>query len=133
MCCMQDVNDLSGTAHNLRKLSSTGGSGGVLDIFYQDWQLELAQNERFFKAVSSLWRHTWADPEAKEFQFTEPFDPTRGYFYLDRAGFRVPDHVSESFKKGSRPLQRSLTPHLDCCPSALWSEGRCPPHAPSHP
>jgi hypothetical protein len=50
---------------------------------------------------------------------------------MDRVGFRVPDAVAEAHarvdpnakKKMKRPLplQRSLTPHLDCCPSSIYS------------
>jgi len=56
-----------------------------------------------------------------------PFDPRRGYFYLDRCGFRVPDRISAQHAKGKRPLQRSLTPHLDCCPAALYTSDKAVP------
>lgn len=155
---LQDVHNLEETAENLRSLSTTGGSGGVLDLFYPPWKLRLAQNPRFFSAISQLWAATYAAPppstrhdeapsstsptqpqdENEEHDINKnddkdkqlyahpygPFDPKQGYFYLDRTGFRVPDHISQRHAKGKRPLQRSLTPHLDCCPSALYSSDK---------
>lgn len=130
----QDVDDLESTAGNLRALSSTGGSGGVLDRYYMPWKLHMHQNPRFFQAVSQLWAATFAacpnndDPEHARVYSNHPFgpfDPSKGYAYIDRVGFRVPDRVAQLHRKGKRPLQRSLTPHLDCCPSALYDSGVC--------
>lgn len=133
---LQDVDDLESTAGNLRALSSTGGSGGVLDRYYMPWKLEMAQNPRFFQAISQLWAATFAaapapdpdDPNDHARVYGShpfgPFDPSKGYFYMDRVGFRVPDRIAERHRKGKRPLQRSLTPHLDCCPSALYDSGK---------
>lgn len=45
-----DVNDLASTAPNIAKLSSTAGSGGVLDVFYGSWKLKV----RSHKQESSL-------------------------------------------------------------------------------
>lgn len=151
------MHNLGETAGNLRSLSTTGGSGGVLDIFYPPWKLRLAQNPRFFSTISQLWaatyaatpsnRHEEALPPISPSQAQKtnkkhetsndvledrqlyshpygPFDPNRGFFYLDRTGFRVPDRISQRHAKGKRPLQRSLTPHLDCCPSALYSSDK---------
>ena len=39
--------------------------------------------------------------------------------HVDRVGFRVPDGVPAR----GRPLQRSLTPHLDCCPDEMDAGG----------
>lgn len=36
----------------------------------------------------------------------------------------MPDTISQKHAKGKRPLQRSLTPHLDCCPSALYDSDK---------
>lgn len=154
---LQDVHNLDETAGNLRSLSTTGGSGGVLDLFYPPWKLRLAQKPCFFSAISQLWAATYAatlpsthhdeapspalpthlDASNEEHDTNDgdppktvyahpygPFDPNQGYFYLDRTGFRVPDHISQRHTKGKRPLQRSLTPHLDCCPSALYSSDK---------
>lgn len=150
----QDVHNLDETAGNLRSLSTTRGSGGILDLFYPPWKLRLAQNPRFFSAISQLWAATYAAPppstrhdethppthpahnnEERDTNDKDdvenlyahpygPFDPNQGYFYLDRTGFRVPDHISQRHAKGRRLLQRSLTPHLDCCPSALYSSDK---------
>jgi hypothetical protein len=140
---LQDVHNLDETAGNLRQLSTTGGSGGVLDLFYPPSKLRLAQNPRFFSGISQLWAATYAPSthlqdhnENQDINYSDdldkqlyahpygPFDPKQGYFYLDRTGFRVPDHISQRHAKGKRPLQRSLTPHLDCCPSALYSSDK---------
>lgn len=44
---------------------------------------------------------------------------------IDRVCFRVPENISEKFhvKKGKKvqKLQRSLTPHLDCCPHNMFT------------
>jgi ectoine hydroxylase-related dioxygenase (phytanoyl-CoA dioxygenase family) len=86
--------------------------------------------------VRDLWSHPFG-----------PFEDTRKIFaHVDRVGFRVPDEISRrhsgdgddesagdelagghrksentSKKKAKqRPLQRSLTPHLDCCPHQMY-------------
>ena len=51
---------------------------------------------------AGLWRHPHGS-----------FDEIRAH--VDRVGCRAPDGASLS----GRPVQRSLTPHLDCCPDAL--------------
>jgi hypothetical protein len=91
------------------------------------------QSPRFFSCISQLWEATFAasghdggDDDVYKHPFG-PFDPSRGYAYLDRTGYRVPDKISEMHRRRKRPLQRSLTPHLDCCPSALYDSGAaCP-------
>lgn len=50
-----DTNNLTETAHHLRDLSSTGGSGGVLDLFYPPFKMDIACNEKLFGATSELW------------------------------------------------------------------------------
>ena len=45
------MSDLSSTASGLRYLSSTGGSGGVLDVFYEDWKLYLNQHPKIVAAM----------------------------------------------------------------------------------
>lgn len=128
------MTDLAATAGHLRALSSTGGSGGVLDRYWMPWKLRLHQNPRFFQAISQLWDATFArfDPNTDDDEEHArvynahpfgPFDPSKGFMYVDRVGFRVPDAVAALHRRGKRPLQRSLTPHLDCCPSALYDSG----------
>ena len=146
-----DVTDLDGTASGLRALSSTNGSGGVLDVWYPPFKLELMQHPLLFAMMSQLWAATFAAYRAEEegeggtssadglYRHRHgPFDARRGFAYIDRVGFRVPSRVAklheqrldtgtaqgshsktEKRKKRARPLQRSLTPHLDCCPHQL--------------
>ena len=42
--------------------------------------------------------------------------------YIDRCCFRVPDSIvdSQSALDRRKKLQRSLTPHLDCCPHSIF-------------
>ena len=47
------------TGHNLTELSSTNGSGGVLDIFYPSWKMSIALNKRLFQMTSQLWSETY--------------------------------------------------------------------------
>lgn len=138
------------TARNLQSLSSTNGSGGVLDLFYDQWKLEVAMNQRLFDATTQLWQAAYCHEgeqksdldESERFKWYPfgPFDTRIGYAYLDRIGFRLPTAWAEqlghqlaaaakqgeasktSNRKKKRPLQRSLTPHLDCCPDNLYEE-----------
>ena len=41
-----DVSNLDLTASQLSTLSSTNGSGGVLDVFYEPWKLPLAEHPK---------------------------------------------------------------------------------------
>jgi len=152
-----DINDLENTGHRLRELSSTNGSGGVLDIFYPKWKLEVALHPKFFSIISQLWeasfhhkekrngsidceRNDAYDPKAHPFG---PFDFKHGYIYMDRIGYRIPTalaqtigvqsdkidlpttkiHSKKNQRKQNRPIQRSLTPHLDCCPETILQIG----------
>ena len=120
-------------------LSSTNGSGGVLDIFYPDWKMDLSMHPKFFAMTRQLWKAAYChDGEAKEDLSKEnqfkwhpygKFDPNKGYVYIDRIGYRLPTKLSEEIgemvntsvkKKKQRALQRSLTPHLDCCPETIY-------------
>jgi len=150
-----DAKDLDGTACNVAALSSTGGSGGVLDLFYEPWKLALVEHAGIVRVLQTLWTHTYATNGAPfEHPFGE-FDPQRALAYVDRTCFRLPERVNakrtkegeEGFRKGSadspssssssssscvppapqtkktkkkKKLQRSLTPHLDCCPQRLF-------------
>jgi Protein of unknown function (DUF1479) len=124
-----DIADLASTADNLKQLSSTGGAGGILDIFYSDWKLRLAENPRVLSCFTSLWG-LWTHKLGAEDHFRLDdifvgsergcFNPEHGYLYIDRVGFRVPDSVSLAKGKGKKAaLQRSLAPHLDCCPHRM--------------
>jgi hypothetical protein len=132
-----DVQHLESTGHALRALSSTNGSGGVLDLFYPEWKMKVAGNPRLFHATSQLWQAAYChDGETREELDEEsyfkwhpygPFDCKQGFMYIDRIGYRIPTAIAKqlgSHKTGKnkpKPLQRSLTPHLDCCPNDLFS------------
>jgi len=125
-----DPQNLEDTGQNLRKLSSTSGAGGVIDLFYADWKFQVAENPKLFSIISQLWEATYAPCSAESNSSDEnaglfahphgPFDPKHGYFYIDRVGYRVPERISHLHSKSKKPLQRSLTPHLDCCPIDLY-------------
>ena len=138
-----DAENLIETAHNLKDLSSTNGSGGVLDIFYPSWKLKLCENEKMVAIMVQLWsagfRHDeneW-DQDDSEMDFRNhqfgPFDLNRAFMYIDRICYRIPSDISKAVgkriceqdvaksTKSNRiwPLQRSLTPHLDLCPDTV--------------
>jgi hypothetical protein len=133
---VDDFNEVSGRA--LGNLSSTNGSGGVLDIFYEDWKMDISSNPRLFSITNQLWKAAYchkgeakqdlADSDRFAWHPYEAFDCDKGYMYIDRIGYRLPTEVSEKVggtvnshkKKKARALQRSLTPHLDCCPDTLY-------------
>lgn len=107
------------THEGLRRLSTTKGAGGVLDLFYDRWKLELclgtpayADGYRdLFEATYATNRGLWAHPHG-------PVAVDALWAHVDRVGVRVPDA-----KGRKRALQRSLTPHLDCCPDRLHAGG----------
>ena len=127
-------------ARAFEKLSSTNGSGGVLDIFYDDWKLKgIATSEKLFSMTVQLWKamyqHGGADKESlpSDQRFLwHPYgdiDFDKGYVYIDRCGYRIPSSLAQSWgdllhpdvkKKKMRLIQRSLTPHLDCCPENFY-------------
>lgn len=140
-----DITNLEETGHNLTKASSTNGAGGVLDIFYPEWKMHIASNERLFRMTCQLWKEAYCDGENEDDVRWHPygkFDCNRGYMYIDRIGFRLPTKLAESIgerrqllnedstattildsnakklKKKTKPraIQRSLTPHFDLCP-----------------
>ena len=63
-----------------------------------------------------------------------PFNQQQGFMYIDRIGYRLPSELSQSLgelisdpnlskkKKKKASMQRSLTPHLDCCPTSLFPD-----------
>ena len=153
-----DTTDLETTGHYLTQLSSTNGSGGVLDIYYEPWQIQLfATNPKLFRMTTELWKQMYVvnanetlsfDDIAEEQRFKwhpyGSFDYRKGYMYLDRIGYRLPTQLAydiaekqqqqlqqqlhgnattatySSKKKKVLPIQRSLTPHFDCCPSTMY-------------
>jgi hypothetical protein len=142
-----DTDDLQTTGLNLRNLSSTNGSGGVLDLYYEDWRLNVAMNEKLFQCTTELWQASFCHkgeafddlPEEEQFRWHPfgTFDCNKGFVYMDRVGFRIPTELAlqlgqrleniESTKIKRRkkfPIQRCLTPHLDCCPETFLSSDK---------
>ena len=144
------------TAKTLSTLSSTNGSGGILDVYYQHWKLRLNEDATIVSILQSLWKHTYAkvnhnddhhvvdnddddddisddaavdstDSDNHHHIFAHPygtFNPSHGYMYIDRICYRLPTIISNSYGKSKRShLQRSLTPHLDCCPHNMHRPG----------
>eukprot|EP00977_Amphora_coffeiformis_P018602 scaffold6596_cov161-Amphora_coffeaeformis.AAC.19 len=152
-----DVNDLERTGHHLAALSSTGGSGGVLDLFYDEWKVNetIALNPQLLAWTQQLWKAAYYYseedgsaiegqrkakamedlPAHEQFKWHPygPFDPDHGgYAYIDRFCYRIPTALSDTIgpqqqssssdaksSKKNKTLQRSLTPHLDCCPDTF--------------
>jgi hypothetical protein len=121
-----DCEDLTTTGQALGHLSSTHGSGGVLDLFYDQWKLEVATHPNLFHCTTQLWKEAYCHKGEGLDDLPDPlfkwhpngaFDPNRGYAYVDRIGYRIPTSLAQTLgHKKNKPLQRSLTPHLDCCP-----------------
>ena len=133
-----DTQDLASTGRALQALSSTNGSGGVLDIFYPEWKMKVASNPRLFHATCQLWEAAYChkgetlDDLDDSFTFKwhphGSFDCQRAFMYIDRIGYRIPTSLAKQLrsnvtsKNKSKPIQRSLTPHLDCCPDDFFAE-----------
>ena len=114
-------NDLENSAENLSKLSSTGGSGGVLDVFYESFKLEVNENPKIFAIISQLFSETFSSSTLPFYEHPfGQFDPNKAYMYIDRVCYRVSDGICQKFSNGKKLLQRSLTPHLDVCPHKLY-------------
>lgn len=122
---LQDPNDLESTGEHLKKLSSTGGAGGILDLFYPSWRLRVAEHAGVFAAMTDLWSATYAQNH-RDFEHPHGvFNGKQGFMYINRVCYRVPDAISKLHgTKKSRPMQRSLTPHLDCCPTDPFNSGK---------
>eukprot|EP00980_Cylindrotheca_fusiformis_P028118 scaffold22581_cov123-Cylindrotheca_fusiformis.AAC.15 len=134
--------DDENSARAFQKLSSTNGSGGVLDVFYEDWKMEIATNPNLFQITTELWDATFCR-QRNSSVWSHPFgsfDCEKGYMYIDRICYRLPTKSAEELgeringdrkKKKARSMQRSLTPHLDCCPAtfhqnaAKWRPIQC--------
>ena len=145
-----EPNRLAETGHRLADLSSTNGSGGVLDLFYDEWKMtNIACHPTLLAWTQQLWKELYAvylldstdkndDSTMEDWQRHQygPFDPSKAYVYIDRIGYRLPTQLalelgkkqqqppeqqqSNNKKKSKqRPLQRGLTPHLDCCPDTF--------------
>ncbi|KAH8045415.1 sulfurtransferase [Aureococcus anophagefferens] len=116
------------TFDGLRRLSSTNGAGGVLDLFYERWKLELSlETVKFADAYRDLLAATYAtgDPLWSH-PYGDDWDPSELWAHVDRIGCRIPE-AGEAGETGAdgkqkagkkKRIQRSLAPHLDCA-------GRC--------
>ena len=111
-----DVNNLEATGAALKDLSSTDGAGGVVNIFYPAWRMKVIENERLLSIICQLWECTYASSTHP--LFTHPLGAFNAYeplFMMDRCCYRVPDSIAQLHgKRKNKPLQRSLSPHLDC-------------------
>ena len=98
---------------------------GLWTFFMKDWKLTLNENPKAVKIMSQLWGATFASCEAP---FEHPFgnfNSEQSLMYIDRVCYRIPDRISElhcSDAKKKRFLQRSLTPHIDCCPHRMFQD-----------
>lgn len=128
------------SARAFSQLSSTNGSGGVLDIFYESWKMEIATSPKLLAMTQQLWVAAYChDGEARDSLSAEKlykwhpfgaFDWQKGFVYIDRIGYRLPSELSLAIgdrlfperKKKARAIQRSLTPHLDCCPHSMYTD-----------
>lgn len=128
------------SAQAFAKLSSTNGSGGVLDLFYEKWKMEIATDPTLFAMTQELWcaafcwkgelKESLSPDEQFRWHPFGAFDYNKGYIYIDRIGFRLPSEQAQMIgerlypcrKKKLRALQRSLTPHLDCCPDSMYTD-----------
>ncbi|KAL3932685.1 MAG: hypothetical protein SGARI_003893 [Bacillariaceae sp.] len=121
------------SARAFDRLSSTNGSGGVLDIHYDDWKLQgVATHPKLYSVTTQLWKAAYnrggcdnkdslpLEQQCQWHPFGNDVDFDKGYVYIDRAwGDRI--HPEQKRKK-LRAVQRSLTPHLDCCPDDFFSD-----------
>ena len=57
-----DPSNLMDTAGALSKVSSTGGAGGILDLFYSSWKLALNEHPVIVSAYIALLAATYASP-----------------------------------------------------------------------
>jgi Protein of unknown function (DUF1479) len=131
-----DTANLAGTGHGLTRLSSTNGSGGVLDVFYEEWTCRIATHPRLWQVTTELWRALYSHDHQHQHHNVD-VDFQQGYCYLDRIGYRLPTALATQLgmdlqqqqqqqqqstkkkKNKSLAIQRSLTPHLDCCPETF--------------
>ena len=86
-------------------------------MFYGDWKLRLNEHPKVVSVITSLWKMSYC---AGLSAFKSPFgmfSHSTPLAYIDRICFRLPEFIIDSFGGTKRHrVQRSLTPHLDCCP-----------------
>ena len=94
-------------------------------ISFQDWKLTLNENPRAVAIMTELWGETFAHCESPYKHPYGKFNSREALMYIDRVCYRVPDRISEmhcSDSNKKRFLQRSLTPHIDCCPHKMFQD-----------
>jgi Protein of unknown function (DUF1479) len=105
-----DTSNLTTTGHGLTNLSSTQGSGGVLDIFYEPWQCHIATHATLWQITTELWqaaatagwyKNNYKNNHQEEEEEEEESLPSNdsaifqhGYCYLDRIGYRIPTDLA---------------------------------------
>jgi hypothetical protein len=122
-----DVNDLYHTGRNLQRLSSTNGSGGVLDVFYDAWKINIALNPILFAWTRQLWKAagycchsqggecSWNDDlnnqdEQCKWHPYGKFDSNmeQGFAYFDRICYRLPTRLAEELGEEEFATQSTL-------------------------
>ncbi len=126
------MDNLLETAQSIRHLSSTGGAGGVLDVFYSPFKLKVAFNLYFAEAYADLLRWTYGSYVGNGMDDDSLWSHPHGsldssplpYVQINRIGCRLPDTINiQSGTSRRTRLQRCLSPHLDCCPTNLHGGG----------
>ncbi len=126
------MENLLETAQGIRHLSSTGGAGGVLDVFYSPFKLKVALNLHFAEAYADLLRWTYASYVGNDMDDDGIWSHPHGsldsssvpYVQINRIGCRLPDTINiQSGKSRRTRLHRCLSPHFDCCPTNLHGGG----------
>jgi hypothetical protein len=101
--------------------SSKGLSGsefaGMVDVYYQEWKMQLNDDPLFVEIMRDLFKGTYASKEAEnpDDLFHNPFLPFDGanlFFYIDRANYRLPSKILKT---------RKLQIHVDSDPKFLYS------------
>ena len=75
--------------------------------------------------MTALWGETFAKCQSPYNHPYGKFNSKEALMYIDRVCYRVPDRISEmhcSDGNKKRFLQRSLTPHIDCCPHKMFQD-----------
>ncbi len=125
------MGNLLETAEGIRHLSSTGGAGGVLDVFYSPFKLKATFNLRYVAAYADLLHCTYGSYVGDGIDgslWSHPHgslgSSSMSYVHIDRIGCRLPDSINmQSGATRRTRLQRCLSPHLDCCPTNLHGGG----------
>lgn len=91
-------------------------------MFYDDWKLKVNENRAILAIMQSLWAHSYCSEIPWFRHCFEIFCPQKALMYIDRVCFRLPERIGKQLGKKKRgQIQRSLTPHLDCCPQDVVS------------